>query len=319
MSAFAFVVSPDGTAREIDINTISDFFAEEGYLWADADPMENQTCETLFPYFQMDSSLQEMARTNALRPRIEEFEDHLFLSLRGVNYHDEDCLEDMVNLRLILFKDKILTLHTRELKSVQALHTILTQGKKFSTPVFLLAQLLAFLNERLGSEIEKIEDDVTRLEELSLEGDLQSHQEGLSEHRRILIGLHKYVTTQAAVLQRLWTSRLGWIKKRERAELKNQAERLSTHLDELENLRQRCNVLQEEIKSALSDHMNKSMYRLTIVATVMLPLGLFAGLMGANVGGMPYTNSPYGFWIICAMCIALAGAMFAVLKWLKWI
>mgnify|MGYP001480312756 CR=1 FL=1 len=94
---------------------------------------------------------------------------------------------------------------------------------------------------------------------------------------------------------------------------------MATLVGEVEHLRQRSAVVQEAIKSAQSDEMNKTMFRLTIVATLMLPLGMFAGLMGANVGGMPFADDPNGFIIMCVISLALGGGVFGLLKVMRWI
>jgi zinc transporter len=52
--------------------------------------------------------------------------------------------------------------------------------------------------------------------------------------------------------------------------------------------------------------MNATMYRLAIVATVFLPLGLLTGLLGINVGGIPGSDEPKAFALVSASLLALA-------------
>ena len=56
----------------------------------------------------------------------------------------------------------------------------------------------------------------------------------------------------------------------------------------------------------LSDQMNRNIYLLTIVASVMLPLGFVTGLLGVNVDGMPGTkDAPWAFTTVCVAMVML--------------
>ena len=50
------------------------------------------------------------------------------------------------------------------------------------------------------------------------------------------------------------------------------------------------------------------------VAGIFLPLGFFTGLFGMNVGGLPFTDTPWGFAIVC---LGMAGSVVVVLAALR--
>jgi len=49
---------------------------------------------------------------------------------------------------------------------------------------------------------------------------------------------------------------------------------------------------------------------LTIVSAITLPLGLIAGLLGMNVGGVPGTTAPYGFLVVVLLMAAITALEF---------
>lgn len=51
-------------------------------------------------------------------------------------------------------------------------------------------------------------------------------------------------------------------------------------------------VMQEELTEKLSEQMNKTMYILTVLAGIFLPITFVTGLLGINVGGIPGTDNP---------------------------
>jgi zinc transporter len=319
MPQFAYHIRPSGTHQLLDLENLARAQTADGFLWVNLDPQDEACPHLLNQICEIDSATSDALFNNSLRPRVELNEKDIYLSLRGVNLRETDCPEDMVNLRVLLTPHALLTFHTRDLVSVATLKNQIDKNTPFPSQGSLLARLIGLIIELIGDEIEEISELVTKMEEQSLSDHLEGLQEDLSPVRRSLLGFQKHLQPQAQILHRLCDADSKWIKKRERTQLKNLAEKLSTQVGELDHLRQRTNVLQEEIKSAQAEEMNQTMFRLTIVATLMLPLSLFAGLMGANVGGMPFASSPYGFLILCAISLALGIGVYAFLKKLKWI
>ena len=64
--------------------------------------------------------------------------------------------------------------------------------------------------------------------------------------------------------------------------------------------------------------MNKTMYVLSIVAGIFLPLGLLTGLLGINVGGIPGTEHPLAFMLVCVLLLIIAGGLVWLFKRMKW-
>ena len=100
--------------------------------------------------------------------------------------------------------------------------------------------------------------------------------------------------------------------------LRESLNQFNRYIEELDTIRDRAIVAQEELLSKLSEVLNKRMYTLSLVATIFLPLGFLTGLLGINVGGIPGANSPYGFLLICLGIGALVFVLIGYLKSKKW-
>jgi zinc transporter len=48
----------------------------------------------------------------------------------------------------------------------------------------------------------------------------------------------------------------------------------------------------------VNEQNNRSLFVLTIVTVLALPINIIAGLLGMNVGGIPLAKDDEGFWII---------------------
>ena len=105
----------------------------------------------------------------------------------------------------------------------------------------------------------------------------------------------------------------------DRAVLREVADRTTRFVEDLDAARERAAVVQDELNTRLSDQMNRTMYLLTVVATVLLPPSLITGLLGINVGGMPGAEQPWAFWVVIVLLLVLAGVEIVVLRRLRWI
>jgi zinc transporter len=67
------------------------------------------------------------------------------------------------------------------------------------------------------------------------------------------------------------------------------------------SLQERIKLLQEEIAARVNEENGRSLFVLTIVTVLALPINIIAGLLGMNVGGVPLAGHPDGFWIIAGI------------------
>jgi zinc transporter len=81
---------------------------------------------------------------------------------------------------------------------------------------------------------------------------------------------------------------------------------------EIISLRDRAHLLQEEVTMKTAEQTNRKLHVLAIVTTVFMPASLIAGILGMNVGGLPFVQDGNGF--LWSMAI-LAGSS-AIVLWL---
>lgn len=88
---------------------------------------------------------------------------------------------------------------------------------------------------------------------------------------------------------------------------------VALHLENLDDLLSRIDMLQNLDDSKLPEAMSQSSFSLTIVATVFLPLSFVSGLLGMNVGGIPDSHNPWGFWGVTVIMLCLATSLWVYL------
>jgi zinc transporter len=94
-------------------------------------------------------------------------------------------------------------------------------------------------------------------------------------------------------------------------ELRGATEEFSVVLRDMQALQERIKLLQEEIAANVNEDNNRSLFVLTVVTVLALPINILAGLFGMNVGGIPLAEHKHGFWIV----VAIVATFTAVAAW----
>ena len=83
-------------------------------------------------------------------------------------------------------------------------------------------------------------------------------------------------------------------------------------------IRERAQVVKDELQNMLADRLNKNMYVLSVIAAIFLPLGFLTGLLGINVGGIPGADNSMSFLIFCGILTAIVVFQIWLFKKMKW-
>jgi zinc transporter len=151
-------------------------------------------------------------------------------------------------------------------------------------------------------------------EDSILSGETEGIRLKISQLRRQSISIRRYLAPQREAMNRLISENLTWLDELNRLRLREINDRMIRHIEDLDEVRDRAALAQEELLTRVSEQMNERSYIFTIVATIFLPLGFFTGLMGINVGGMPGVEDNTAFWIVVAMCFGLTGLLALVFR-----
>jgi zinc transporter len=90
-------------------------------------------------------------------------------------------------------------------------------------------------------------------------------------------------------------------------------------LEDLEAIRERTTVVHEEMSALVNEQIAQTSYRLTALATLLLTPGLIVGMLGANVGGIPGHEHPWGFAMVSLVIAVILVLQLVVYRWLRWL
>jgi zinc transporter len=253
------------------------------------------------------------------RPRAFSTAHGLLVILRGVNLNPGANPEDMVSLRMYVDEQRVISVRYRRLMAVSDVVGLLNSNHGPKTT----GDLLSVVADRLVARMEPVIDSLgqnadsfeTRLAKLTPPG-MRSQLRGL---RHTAIILRRYLTPQRDIMARLQLEQYEWLSQHNRIELREVADRVTRYIEELDEVRERSALLQDELVNQLTETANRTIYLLTVVAALMLPLSFLTGLLGINVGGIPGTDSPTAFWIVCLLLLVFGLGQVWLFRKLRWI
>jgi zinc transporter len=253
------------------------------------------------------------------RPRCSVIDGGLLVNLRGVNLNPGEEPEDMVSIRIYLDKDRIFSVRKRKLLSVQDIRDELEVGKGPCNSIEFLLDITDRLLGRVGPIIADLDDGIDNLEEQVISNTNASLRGKLWQLRKQAISLRRYISPQRDALAKLVTNQIDWIDNHANQRLRENADRITRYVEDLDSVRERAAIIQDELSTRLSEQMNRNMYLLSIIAGIFLPLSLITGVLGINVGGIPGDKWPWAFTVVTIGIIFAGVIEYFLFRRLKWI
>lgn len=268
----------------------------------------------------LDSRVADLLTADETRPRAMLLAEGLLVVLRGVNTNPGADPEDMVSLRLWLTGDLLVTARKRRrrLLSIQDIRDSIEAGNGPASPAALVAALVARLGDRIGAVVDRLDEDLTKVETSLCDDATRDSRRALSQLRQQTASIRRYLAPQREALEALFRLR-GVLGDEEAYALHHESDRMARYVEDLELARERALVLQEELQNQIAEKQNARVYVLSLVAAVFLPLSFLTGVFGMNVAGLPGTESPTAFSYLSWGMAAIALALVAFMRWWRWL
>jgi zinc transporter len=203
----------------------------------------------------------------------------------------------------------VVSAHLRPWRSIDQLRAAIQGGHVFHSPIEILARLFRDQASVLVDIVRKTKKQVGPMEEQLLAKRISVSRSELGSLRRTLVRLQRLLAPEPAAFFRLLNRPPNWITEEELQNLQQSAEKFSTSISDTAALVERVKQLQEELSALVSEQTNRTLFVLTMVTVLALPINLVAGLFGMNVGGIPLAQDRYGFFLVVLPLIALTALL----------
>lgn len=316
---YCYRLNPDGRGTPLEFTDVERWTPADGSIWVHIDVADVDACKWLTRGSGIPAAAVDTLLADETRPRSIVTDEGLLVVLRGVNTNPGDDPEDMVSVRVWIDADRVVSTRRRRLLSIVDISEALDTGNGPRGPGALLAILIERLADRIGDFVDSIESRLDTAEDEIGNADAAGFRPRLASLRRQIAVVKRFLAPQRDALERLNRQPIVFFDEDDTHVLRQEADRITRYLEDLDLARERAVVLQEELLSHIAQQQNARMYVLSVVAAIFLPLTFVTGLLGMNVGGLPGIESPRGFLVsVIIMVVAAVGllAFFRAKKWL---
>ena len=312
-------VTPERTEPRVEI------IESPGLRWINIDRPRSLEQAWLEEHFEFHALDLEDVRSRNQRPKVDEYDEYLFIVLHFPRYDKKVSRLNAAEVDFFVGPDFLITLPNEPVERVEDLFERCRTNEAFRDQLFskgsgyLLYKIVDDCVDAAFPMLGKIGNKLERIEEAIFEGDEgEEVVRDISNAKQEIINFRKIVRPQRVAFRDLERNKARYI-----------AEDLDIYFDDiidasergwdmLENFKEVVEGLEATNESAIAHRTNETFRVLTAISLIFLPLTLIASFFGMNVH-LPFEESPYAFWVIIAVMLAIVIGVAAFFRRRGWL
>lgn len=313
----AIVSTNDGVSHPTDDAALIDAMkATEKVLWLDVTGPDAADMKLFLEGFGFHPlSIEDLSQTHN-SAKLDEYDDYVFQVVMVPYLNGTDDI-DLFEVEIFYLKGTLVTCHDRPWKPLDELWAAvckdpareLGQGAQilYHSVVDRAVDAYFPILDQIDERVEGLETEV--FEATSRESILPK----LFRLRRSVRHLLRSARNQRESVQRLAVGTIRTLRRETCYQFRDVHDHLILLHDSLDDHRETLGGLRDTYLGVISNRMNEVMKSLTVFSVLLLPLAFLTGLFGMNVK-IPFSDTPYGFWFVIGICIAISLLM---LRWMS--
>jgi zinc transporter len=209
---------------------------------------------------------------------------------------------------LLVTGRRIPLLSVKELRRRVEAHTVVP-----ASPCGLITEFFRTLNDIGEGLLQQASERLSAKESKVLKRDGAGCREDILEMRRDSIRVARDMAYKRTAMLELARERPVLFPVEEFDRFNRQIHRYAALVEDAQEYAEHCQFLLEELRAQVEEETNRNLYILTMFSVIFLPATLIAGIWGMNVGGIPFSGSPNGFWVVGGLIIAVFALVAIVL------
>ena len=266
----------------------------------------------------------EDVRSRNQRPKIDEYEDYLFIVLHFPIFDKTVGRLNAGELDIFIGPDFLVTLPNSPLHPVEYLFERCRSSEETREqlmskgPGLLLYKIVddSFdycfpMLRKMGNKLDRIEDEI-------FEGAAEDVVRDISNAKQEIINFRKIIRPQRSVLRDLERNKQRYLAEDMDIYFDDIVDASERIWDMLENYKEVVEALEQTNESVISHRVNGILRVLTAFSVIILPLTLIASIWGMNVG-IPGEGEETAFWVIVSVMVAVLTGMLLFFRRRGWL
>jgi magnesium transporter len=286
--------------------------AADEFFWLDLQEPQPEQVESVL----LDPEAEARALRFGRSPELRRYKEHVGLVFYGAEPGD------LIEVHVYISGDWVITLHEKPCPALDSLREDLSQGSPPAEEAVVglvldaLAGSFEDLLDPIDERVQQLESEAVDVEEGNAEpGDLR--HEILRRRSRLLRSL-RVVRRQRDYIDRAVDELddLPGLEPSQHHELRDVAAQMIRVTDAVDDALDRLAAALDLLNSAVSNRMNAVMERLTIVATIFLPLTVITGFFGMNFAWLVKRLDSFGAFLGLGVVLLFASGL-ATFLWVR--
>jgi magnesium transporter len=298
------------------------FKDKNSITWINVDGVHNtDIIEKIGEYFDLHPLVMEDIGNTTQRPKVEDFENCIFVILKMLYYDDEKEKIKVEQVSLVLGKNFVISFQEMEGDVFDPVRERIEKGKgrirKMGSD-YLLYSLIDALVDNYFSVLEAMGDKIEELEEDIVEGAASESLQDVHNLKKDMILLRRSVWPLREVINSFTREKTTIVSGNVIIYFRDVYDHTIQVIETIETFRDMLSGLHDTYLSSISNKMNEIMKVLTMFASIFIPLTFIAGIYGMNFHFMPELSWRWGYFAVWGIILFVGGAMLFYFKRKKW-
>ena len=297
----------------VDLPRLSELLkGSHACLWVDLEGEPPEALEAVAREFSLHPvTIEDLVHRNQ-RPKLEEFDSYIFIVTHGLrSIQGEEVVTDEFNFAL--GDNWILSAHDGHVEAMKRVFDqVVATPKAFDGEAsFILYRMSDLLVDSYFPALDALEEQTDTLEDDVVQRPTQRRLQQIFALKRVLVHLRKLVSPQREVYNALSRRDHPYIDPKSAAYFRDLHDHLIRANEIVESYRDLVNNMLDAYLATISNRLNEVMKRLTVLATIFMPITFVTGFFGMN-----FTGIPYGWnWLLAATIVSTAITPLIMLIW----
>ena len=313
----AWIADASGVRKADPAEAVARVRAGTATMWLDLeDEGYEGACAMLQPIDIHPLVLEDMVMESN-RPKVDDYGPYLYLVVHSARW--EEAKPTLREIDILVGPNFLVTYHDGPTRSVTAAREVLPRRPELlqKDPSHLLHYMLDVLVDHYLPIVDRLGEEVDDLEDVIFHDQSSMAQEKIVRLKRGMAALRRIVGPERDTLLALTRDEFRAISPEMRPYLRDVYDRLARVSDLLDSFRDEIATLLELHVALASNQLNAVIKRLTVIATIGLPLTVVTSYYGMNFKLGVY-EWKHGELYVLGVLAATALLTWGVLRWKRW-
>ncbi|MES2499433.1 MAG: magnesium/cobalt transporter CorA [Pseudomonadota bacterium] len=272
--------------------------------------------------FHLHPLVQEDILNTQQRPKIDEYDDYVFLEVQSFKYDKSNNSMDSEQISFVLGHDYLLTFQERSTGIFEPVRTRLRASRaniREQGVDYLAYALLDSVVDRYFSVLEDVGDASEELEAVLLSRPSNTELQNIHQLKQVSVELRRAVWPLREVMNNLIRNESEFFKESTMPYLRDVYDHTVNFIESLESIRDSLSSMMDIYMASMSNRVNLELRALTVVTMLFMPATLISGIFGMNFERMPWLKDADGFWWAIGLMATIASIMILIFWRRQWL